>query len=299
MSYAIMRSLAKDPAERFATTKEFFEALSFPVEGLAASGGYAVAPASMLAAGGAGVMLAPKPPADAAPIASSGVVSSPDPRGKTQLGAAAQDGPPGAPPVYGAPPPAPPYGSGPPPFAQAPPPYGTPSAGNLAVPPRRGRSGGGALIAVLAVGGLLALGGIVFAVTHGSARGGGRGSMPSATAPVAADTDASDGGDTSDAANGQAVATDRHHRHPPPLPLIDTALPSLPSGADPADHPPGHHTDSGVAPTPPPPPASDSKDCKNARSLQAKIAQDPSPSPKLLHNFAKDRAKCISEGGHL
>jgi hypothetical protein len=43
----------------------------------------------------------------------------------------------------------------------------------------------------------------------------------------------------------------------------------------------------------------DSKECKSARAMQAKIAQETNPSPKLLHNFAKDRAKCISEGGHL
>jgi serine/threonine-protein kinase len=294
MSYAIMRSLAKDPAERFATTKEFFDALSFPVDAMGTSGGYAVAPASMLAAGGAGVMLAPRPPTDQGALAASGVASSPDPRGKTQLGAPAQGAPPGPPSAYGVTPAAPPYGAGPTPFGQAPPPYGTPAAGNLAVPPsapRRGRSGGGALIALLGVGGLLVIGGAVFAFTRGTAHGGHHGgsSTPSATAPVTDSTDA--GEETADAGE---LATDKHHRHLPPL--IDTALPSLPSGTDPLDHP-GHHADGGV--TPSPPPGNDSKDCKNARSLQAKIAQDPSPSPKLLHNFAKDRAKCISEGGHL
>jgi tRNA A-37 threonylcarbamoyl transferase component Bud32 len=308
MVYAIMRSLSKDPADRFGTTKEFFEALSFPVDALQTSGGYAVAPSSMLA--GAGAMLAPGVATGGIAAQVGGSVST-DPRGKTQLGDPGQDPPVGTGTPYGATPAAPPYGPGPvtAPIPQEPAAYGTPTAGNLAVSPaRRGRSGGGAVIAVVAVGGLLAAGGIVFALTRGPARSGGGGSQtPATTASVADNTQAVDAGDTTDtadAANGQAVATDKHHRRPPPL--IDTALPSLPTGTDPADHPAGHHpsADSGAAPAPtappnPTPPSNDSKDCRNARSLQAKIAQDPSPTPKMLHNYAKDRAKCLSEGGHL
>jgi tRNA A-37 threonylcarbamoyl transferase component Bud32 len=294
MIYAIMRSLSKDPNERFATTKEFFDALSFTVEGPATSGSYA--PASVIATGGAGAMLEPmRPPGNLSPaLGMMGAVAPPDPRGKTQLGGGTQGPPPGAA-AYGAPPGAA-YGAptGPArPFAPAP--YGTPAGGNFAVPaPRKPRSGGGAIIAVLAVGGLLAAGGAVFALTRGPTSPSSGGS----SAPGATDTtQPGDGGNPNEGGGGgaQAVANDRHHRHLPPL--IDTALPSLSNGADPADR---HRADNGPpANTPPPPAGNDSKACKTARNLQTRIAQETSPTPKLMHNFNKERAKCISEGGHL
>jgi hypothetical protein len=177
-------------------------------------------------------------------------------------------------------------------------PYGTPAAGNFAVPPapaRRGRGGGGgAIIAILTVFGLLAAGGIVFALTRGQASTPGNDNPSSSGgAPIA---DVSDGGDD---ANGQATTNDHPRKQHLP-PLIDTALPSLPAAVDPG-RASGRGADGGanVTPSVPPTPANDPHACKSARVWQSKIAQASNPSPKMLRSFNTERAKCIKEGGHL
>jgi len=323
MVHAIMRSLAKDPAERYATTREFIEALSVPLSGPEAFG----APGSQLGVppgvvGGAGLAGggAPMTPAFGTGPEAQGPALSPDPRGKTQLGEVSAPMPSGAsgprPPPTASPfgPPGSPGALAPPLFpdeatrrshvgdaaalgAMAQQPYGPPGGAYgppgapvvPAPPPARGsRSGGGAIIVVLVLAGLLAIGGIVFAVTHGS--------KPVATpnAPVDSSAATADSGEARPSTTSERPSKDRIP------PLIDTALPSLPAAVPPgpADHP-SHHPDAGASPSPPPPPAADPHSCKSARSLQSKLQQSSNPAPKLLKSFNTERAKCISEGGHL
>ncbi len=294
---AVMRGLAKDPADRFGTTREFFEALAVQFgggDGLAISGGYAMAPASMvmgsLVPGGGGALSptgpAPvavglpgsvAPPAMAAPVGAQPVET----RGNTQIGE--PTGTPGAPPAYG---------PGPGPAAYGPP--GGPgalAATPYSSPPRRGRGGGGVIIAGVVIVGLLAAGGIVFALTRGAKPVAGRG-RPATTATSPGQTSPTR---DSDAGQGSTTNDTPTPGHLPPL--IDTSLPSLPTNiGDLPGHASGHHADAGATPTPP---ASDPHSCKTARNLQTKISQANSPTPRMLKAFNMERAKCINEGGHL
>ena len=316
MVYAIMRSLSKDPAERFGTTREFFEAMcpeGFSLTGgypLAVSGGYAMAPASMVAgsafaaaavANGAAsaVLAAGAPPSmgvpsgglSPAPVASigggTGAMQHPslDPlpsgegRGKTQIG----EPTPGAMSAMG------PYGPGANPLAATlDPATGVAPALRARIdappPPRRGRGGAGAVIALLAFAGLLAAGGIVFALTRSPKHHGSK------------DTPLPNGQSTTvtDDAGGGSATNDT----PPHMPLIDTSLPSLPTNGNGAPHTTPSPTTT-TPPTPTTPPANEPHACKSARTLQTRLSQATNPSMKMLNQFNHERAKCISEGGHL
>ncbi len=308
MVYAVMRSLAKDPNDRFATTREFYDALSTPptLEVRAVSGGFAAAPPSMIGAapgGGTPAPFAPFPIGGVpAPLAPAGVSEVYDPGalqagnavpttergGKTQLGEPTGAALAPTPGVFAPPQPSPDVAPGP---------YGTPAAGALAVPPapRRGRGAGGAVIALLGFGGLLAAGGIVFALTSthqpsARTRPPGRGAEPPQTTG------------TADAGAEPTPTNDSPGKGRLP-PLIDTALPSLPINIDPG-HGAAHHADAGAAPGPipsatPTPPTADPHPCKVARNLQARIAESSSPTQKMYNSFNAERAKCISAGGHL
>jgi serine/threonine-protein kinase len=276
MAQAVMRTLAKDPNDRFGTTREFYEAMSSPVQGVA-SGGFAMAPASMLAGfvapqtGGTGAVGALSSPLSAAPYPAVAPVPgtevpTTERRGGTQIGE--------------------PTGAGvaieanalvagaAPPLAPA-----------VTAPPRRGR-GGGPMIAAIAVGSLVAAGGVVFALTHTRSAAGGKSHPASSAKPTADDGDA--GGEP-----GPIVTNDTPSRtHLPPL--IDTSLPSLPTNVDPSSGK-ARHADAGSSAIP----SNDPHSCKAARTLQQKIAQTPSPTPKMLAAFNTARTKCIGEGGHL
>jgi tRNA A-37 threonylcarbamoyl transferase component Bud32 len=165
MTAAIMQSLAKDPAARFSTTKEFYDAFSSGAAAAAAgltgtagpSGGTAIVPAGLMA-GGAGI----------------------DQKGKTQIGdsvvpASGPFGMPGAPPGVAATGTAPGLVGGGFPGGLPGGHYGTPAAGNVAFPvtaippaPLQEKSGGGkgGLIAFLGILGVLSAAAVVVALTH-------------------------------------------------------------------------------------------------------------------------------------
>jgi hypothetical protein len=118
---------------------------------------------------------------------------------------------------------------------------------------------------VLAVSGLVVIGGIGFAVTSRAPPGDRRhGDAPSATSPNA---------------NAEGDAGD----------------------VDPAGNPGRLRETPGGSTTPPSPtaPTNDPHACKSARVWQTKIAQTTNPTPKMLKSFNNERAKCINEGGHL
>jgi len=292
MVYAIMRSLSKDPDDRFSSTRQFYEAMAIPPtnpEGMGMSGGYGIAPASMLAGGvvtphmmGSGMPPATQPAGGGAvnPLATTSGPGGEERRGNTQIGAPT----PGGMAAY------PPAGSP----AYAPPHNGLASVPPSAAGPRRGRGGAGIVIAIVVGIGLLAAGGIVFALTRPHKHGTGRDKPP----PSAIATTDSDAGTT--------PTDDRPHMPP----LIDTSLPSLPIHGDTPIGQHTHHVDAGDTPTPdtpptptspspPPPPGGDPHSCKSARSLQAKMNATTNPSMKLLSSFNHERQKCITEGGHL
>jgi len=303
MVNAIMRALAKDPAERFATTREFMEALTvfFGTAELGTSGGYGIAPASMVAGMVGSSPVLPRSSAShtPAPYPSGAVAAlgmpgpSTDSRGKTQIGdptSASPSGAPAAPVAMASYPPvsaASPYGLPPGALATGPVPQFSQAAQNpygaQPAPARAGRRGGGALIAFLAIGGILAIGAVGYALTsHRTSKHSG------ATDPSNANNDPTA---TVDAGNGQAPSNERPPRDRIP-PLIDTALPSLPVAVDPNRLPPP----SNVVPGPP---ASEPHACKSARIWQQRIAQSPSPGAHMQKSFNNEKAKCIAEGGHL
>ncbi len=290
MVYAIMRSLSKDPADRFASTRDFFESMAVPPtnpEGLAVSGGYAMAPASMLAGasfnpaslaagvGSASQALTPRPTGGGfgTPSSMPHAVGGPggDPatpivgeRGKTQIG----EPTPGAIEAFAAPP-----GS-----ALANPPYGSPPT---TTPKSNRRGGAGIVVAIVVVVGFLAVGGIVYALTRTPSRHVASRDTPRATG-------GEDGGQPSSTEPGKRV------------PLIDTSLPELPTTPGLQGHNGSHHPDAGTPYEPPvSPPSNDPHSCKTARSLQTKLSHTQSPSMGMLNNFNHERAKCISEGGHM
>jgi serine/threonine protein kinase len=301
MIRAIMQSLAKDPNERPGTTKELYEALSVAMpshEALSMSGGFGVAPPSMVANSGYAppslVASGGFTPAPMSAGAAPGGPGAPEGRGKTQLGDSSGRPDFGGPAAFAPPSGVPPYGPPGGPGGAGGAPYGTPAAGNFAVPPgpparSNGRSGGGTVFAVLGLFGLLAAGAVIFAFTRGPKASATTTPTSTATATVTDATDAGDG------ASPDPATTSDHPRRNHQPPLIDTSLPPLPT---PPDSPSVSHHDAGTTP-PPPPPANDPHVCKSARALQQKLAQTPSPSPKMLKNFNAERAKCISEGGHL
>jgi tRNA A-37 threonylcarbamoyl transferase component Bud32 len=286
MTSAIMQALAKDPAARFSTTKEFYDAFSSGAPAVA-SGGTAIVPAG---------------------IGTAGAV---DQKGKTQIGAPLE--PSGA---YGVPPYGPVGGSpgtspgtspgGPPGvitggFAGGH--YGTPSAGNVAfpvtaIPPGpaqfQQKSGGrGGLIAFLSILGVLSAAAVVVALTrHPAKTSVAGGSLPS-TEPVATHVD---------------VAPTAAPVDPNPL---DTSVAPLNSSSAPSGKKGTTAADAGTTPTAPPSltpptgpslvpsiptaPANDPRPCKQARTLRAKNLGD------YKHRVELERLeeKCAAAGGSL
>ena len=275
MINAIMRGLAKDPNERFATTGEFYQALAL--------GGTA----QMSQAGSM----------------PSGPPSAVDQKGKTQIGTPASN-PPFAPAGsgYGPPPAAPPYGPGPGGVYGAPPgpgmqgmvPVGTPAAGNLAypaAPARKGRGGGGLVVLLvlffLALGG----GGVYFALNHGPTPTANNG-KPTTPGPA-------DAGATPASVDAGSPATASSTGSVDAAPLIDPSLPPLIDTNLPPTRLKGVKADGGATPAPstpkpppsvtPPPPPFDPPACKRAREIEAEHAK----------GLTAMRRACLAAGGHM
>jgi serine/threonine-protein kinase len=262
MTQAIAKALAKEPDQRFGTTKELFDAFS---------GG--LHPTEVTAAVSSAATFTPPPglgPPPAGPI---------DQKGKTQMGAPVE--------AYG-PPPGPVLGGDPH--------YGTPAAGNVAIPPapapsRKG-GGKGVLIALLAILGLLSAGAVAVALTRhpsttNAGGGGGAVSSPSTAEPPATRADLT----------ATAVPSDT-------TPVLDTSVAPLTSGI-----PGGKKADAGGAatitpappptptptPTQPPPPQNDPPSCRKARNLRAKNPQ----SVREREHLERLTEQCQRAGGQL
>jgi serine/threonine-protein kinase len=287
MSQAIAKALAKEPEQRFASTKEFFDGFSgglHPTE---------VTPAPSAAA-------VFTPPAGLG----SPFLGAVDQKGKTQIGAPADGaagGAYGAPPLYG-----------PPPGAEASAHYGTPAGGNVAIPPapplpRKG-GGKGLLIALLGILGLLSAGAVAVALTRhsGTASPGPTVSLPPAVEPPATHADLT----------ATSLPSD-------PTPAFDTSVAPLtsrsgvpggkkadPTGATPFRPPPppppaAPPTPSPIpaptpTPTPTPAPAptpfvpqNDPASCRKARNLRAKNPQ----SLREREHLERLTEQCARAGG--
>jgi eukaryotic-like serine/threonine-protein kinase len=280
MAQSVMKALAKDPDQRFATTREFYEAFS-------AGHSPSVAAATPIVPGG-GYLLTP----------GFGPASGPvDQKGKTQIGEPAY-----APSGFG-PPPA--TGTAPGAFAAGAH-YGTPAAGNVAFPvtaaippgpalpqPRSG-GGKGVLFALLGLLAVLSAAAVGIALTRQSAgaHAGGGGAVTSTTDPVATHADLT----------ATSVPVDT-------APALDTSIAPLNS----ASTPPLKKTDGGVGlatpsttlqPTPPPiptpattptTPANDPPSCQRARRLKAK---NPTAYARRVE-LEKLEEQCTRAGGTL
>jgi tRNA A-37 threonylcarbamoyl transferase component Bud32 len=269
MGAAIMRSLSKDPAGRFSTTKEFFDAFSAGAS-VVQSGGTAIVPAGVAAAGAI------------------------DQKGKTQIGAPLE--PSGA---YGLSPMGAPLGApGTAPGVVTGGHYGTPAAGNVAFPiaaippgpaPFQEKKGGrGGLIAFLAILGVLSAAAVAVALTRQPTTKVAGGSSPSVE-PIASHAD---------------IAPTAAPVDPNPL---DTSV--APLNSSPTNPAASKRADAGVVAPPPaappslstaPPPAlvpvtNDPKPCREARALRARNLTDYRDRVKL----ERLTEKCSAAGGTL
>jgi eukaryotic-like serine/threonine-protein kinase len=294
MTQAVMRALAKEPEQRFPSTKEFFDAFSagVPAE---ASGSTAVA-------AGYG--------------AAMGALEQ-----KTQIGAPV-DAPGGA---YGTPPYGPQPGTAPGTtpgvltggFAGGAH-FGTPAAGNVAFPiaaippgpalPQQ-RKGKGVLIALLGLLGILSAGAVVVALTrHAPSTSVAEGSLPS-TVPVATHADLSstaapvdpnpldtsvapltapsNGSNGVSSASGSGKKVDAATTTPPPPP---SATPTLTS-----PNPTPTLTPNPAPTLTPTTPTIDPRPCQRARSLRAKNYGDYRHRVEL----EKLEEQCARAGGQL
>jgi serine/threonine-protein kinase len=280
MAEAVMKSLAKDADQRFATTKEFYDAFSAGGS-QAVSAPIAVQPASYL--------LTPAFAPASGPV---------DQKGKTQIGEPAY-----TPAPFGGP-----QGTGTSPGAfAAGAHYGTPAAGNVAFPvtaaippgpppPQAQSSGGGkgVLIALLALLGLMSAGAVGIALTRHptvSVAGGGAGSVESPI-PVATHADLS----------ATAVPVDTAPLDTTIAPLNSASAAPPKKGADaggPSVAPPTN-TLTPVAPTPTTPPTptapvNDPPSCQKARTLKAKNPQAYGKKVQL----ERLEEQCTRAGGQL
>jgi eukaryotic-like serine/threonine-protein kinase len=291
MTAAIMQALAKDPAARFSTTKEFYDAFSSGAAAAAAagtpgpSGGTAIVPAGFAAGG--------------API---------DQKGKTQIGE--QLTPPSGLGMAGAIPGVAATGTAPGVMGGGFPGghYGTPAAGNVAFPitgippaPLQEKSGGGkgGIIALLGIVGVLSAGTVVYALTRHTpttvVAGGGTPSaqpIPSvAIAPTVAPVDPNPldpsvpplNSSPTPSSSGKKQTAGAADAGTPPA---NTApVPSLSANPPP----------SSIVPSAPPGLATDPRPCKQARALRAKNLAD------YKHRVELERLeeRCVAAGGSL
>jgi eukaryotic-like serine/threonine-protein kinase len=282
MAQAVMRSLAKDPDQRFATTKELYDAFS--------SGDPPAVAASAAAGAPGGYLLTPAFAPASGPV---------DQKGKTQIGEPAYS-PRGS---YGPPPGT---GTSPGVFAAGGH-YGTPAAGNVAFPvtggiplgppPPQPRGGGGkaVLIALLALLGLLSAAAVGIALTRHPVASRTAGSGTSNPIPVATHADLT----------ATSVPVDT-------AAALDTSIAPLNT----AGGLPIRKTDAGGAatttptttlvPAPPPPPTpaptptptapkNDPPSCVQARKFEAK---NPNPTGyKKRLELENLREQCVRAGG--
>jgi eukaryotic-like serine/threonine-protein kinase len=266
MTQAIMRSLAKDPEQRFPSTKEFFDAFSAGAPAETSGGTAVIGP-------GYGPVMGPL-----------------EQQGKTQIGAPI-DAPAGAygPPGYGGVP----GGAAPGILTGGYAGGATPAAGNVAFPvmtairpgpalPEQKSGGGkGLLILLLALVGLLSAGAVVVALTRHSPPTSVAGGSPPSAAPVPTHAELS----------ATAAPVD-------PVPL-DTSVPPLTSSGAPPPSPsnpgPGKKLDAGgaaISPPPPPPSAPASSPSSPPPPPPPPTLTTPNPTPTLIPATIPDPRSC-------